>query len=265
MPDPLFQPLFEATDAVAWAPTDVVRDRARLRTRRSRVAAVAATAVTVCLIVGGVAATRQPRANPVTPPPATSTPPPATSAPPPATSAPPPPTSAPVPAPTVITDAMFLQPEDVGPGYQGAPDDDSSGDWTFDFTTSALGCPPPGLFTAPTARRDWRLRRDTPGSEDFVTQYVAAFSPGDAARYLDEIRARVAACRAPERGGSIAIRAERFAGEDSLLIEADFGGGSMTKLVLVRQGDLFTEFFGRPERDRAEAEALGRKAALRLR
>jgi hypothetical protein len=61
------------------------------------------------------------------------------------------------------------------------------------------------------------------------------------------------------------VTAERFAGSDSLLIETGYGSGFTTKLVLVRQGDLLTEFFGRPERSRADAEALGRQAAARLR
>jgi hypothetical protein len=159
---------------------------------------------------------------------------------------------------------MFLQPEDLGPGYAAVGNYHGSGDWTFEFDSSVLGCPPSQDFPTPIAIRERALSRGPMEADDFITQYVASHRPGEATRYLDEIRARTAACR-PRNAGSIAVAAQRFAGEDSLLIEIDFGGGVTTKLVLVRQGDLLTEFFGRPERGRAESEALGRTAAARLR
>jgi hypothetical protein len=92
---------------------------------------------------------------------------------------------------------------------------------------------------------------------------VARYRPGDAARYLDQVRTRVNACK-PGSGQSISIGAQRFAGQDALLIEVNYGEGFTTKHILVRQGDLLTEFFTKPELSRAAAQELGRKAAHRL-
>jgi hypothetical protein len=83
------------------------------------------------------------------------------------------------------------------------------------------------------------LRRGAPESEDFVSQYVARYRPGDAARYLDQVRARVSACE-PGDGMSLRIGAKGFAGQDALLIEVNYGEGYTT------------------------AQELGRRAALRL-
>lgn len=68
----------------------------------------------------------------------------------------------------------------------------------------------------------------------------------------------------PGRGRSIKIVAQRFVGQDTLLIQVDYGEGFTTKHVLVRQGDLLTEFWTKPERTGAAAQEIGRRAALRL-
>jgi hypothetical protein len=165
---------------------------------------------------------------------------------------------------TAIIDALFLQPGDVGSGYRVVSGGQGSGDWTFEFTSSVLGCQPPGPNSPDSiARRDRTLSRGTPPPEDILTQYVANYRPGDAGRYLDEIRARVNACR-PGNGRSITLGAQHFAGQDALLIEVNYGDGFTTKHVLVRQGDLLTEFFTKPERSTAAAQDLARTAALRL-
>jgi len=109
------------------------------------------------------------------------------------------------------------------------------------------------------ARRDRTLSRGTPEAEDLLAQYVARYRPGDAARYLDQVRARVSSCR-PGGGRSVRIVAQRFAGQDALLVQADYGDGFTAKHVLVRQGDLLTEFFTKPERSSAAAQELGRRA-----
>lgn len=270
MPDPLFQNLFNVADTVKWAPTAVVRDQARRRTRRVRVTAVAAAVVVVGVISGGVAMAQLVRAVDPQPgasrPAAQSTP---SSPPPPSPSNPVPPPSAVSTSPTgsegtTITDALFLQPGDVGPGYRQVFGGQGSGDWTFEFSTSVLRCQPPASTgPQPITRRDQTLSRGTPQAEDSLTQYVARYRPGDAARYLDQIRTRVSACE-PGSGKSIKVGAQRFAGQDALLIEVNYGAGFTTKHVLVRQGDLLTEVFTKPEPSSAAAQELGRKAALRL-
>jgi hypothetical protein len=164
---------------------------------------------------------------------------------------------------TTIGNALFLQPSDVGPGYRVDSGQEASDDWTFEFSASALGCQASGVAQSPNTRRVRTLSRGTPQAEDALTQSVARYRSGDAARYLDRVRARVDACT-PATGQSMKIGAQHFAGQDALLIEVNYGGGVTTKHVLVRQGDLLTEFFTKPERSSAAAQELGRKAAHRL-
>lgn len=269
MPDPLFQTLFEETEAVTWAPIAEVRDRARRRVLRTRMTAVTAAVVAVGVVFGGVAAARLYQNDPqpgISPPVAWPTPtpvPPPTALPSSAPSASPVPTPPPTSDGTAIVDALFLRPGDVGPGYRLVVDTDGSGDWVFGFTAAVLGCPQPDPALQPIARRERTLSRGTPEAEDRLAQSVARYRPGDAARYLDQVRARVAACR-PGSGRSIEVVAQRFAGQDALLVQVDYGDGFTTKHVLVRQGDLLTEFWTKPERRGAAAQELGRKAALRL-
>lgn len=258
MPDPLFQNLFDVTDTMTWAPTDVVRDRARRRVRRTRVAAVAAAVVTVGLVSGGVAvAQREPAVDRR---PGTGTSWPAVESPP-WSSRPPVPSTPGAPEGT----ALFLRPGDVGPGYREVVDSgEGSGDWTFEFSAQMLGCPVlESTRPRSIARQDRMLSRGTPQAEDLMSQYVARYRPGDTARYLDHVRARVGACE-PGSGKSITIGAQGFAGQGALLIEVNYGEGFTTKHVLVRQGDLLTEFFTKPERTSAAAQELGRTAAQRL-
>jgi hypothetical protein len=266
MPDPLFQTLFDETETMTWAPTEVVRDRAHRRVRRTRVAAVAAALVAVGVVSGGVAVAQ--RGQSAGPQPGTSrqaTEPPLSSPPAPSSSAAPPPSTASTPPSTpegtAIVDALFLPPGDVGPGYRVVNGREGSGDWTFEFTSSVLGCQPSSI--SPVTRQDRLLSRGTPQAEDNLSQYVARYRPGDAARYLDQARARVNACQ-PGGGRTVKIGAQRFAGQDALLIEVDYGDGFTTKHLMVRQGDLLTEFATKPALDSAAAQELARKAATRL-
>jgi hypothetical protein len=274
MPDPLFQTLIDDTDSTSWQEVDVVRERARRRTLRTRVAGGIAGLVAGGIVLGGAAVAQLDRA--VDPQPGVSSSAaespsvsPASSAP--ASGSPSAPPSASESAAAgsssaaeggAIGNALFLRPGDVGSGYQ-ILSPEHQGDWTFEFTTAALRCPYPDTTFSDLQRSYRMLRRGTPESEDFVSQYVARYRPGDAARYLDQVRARVEACT-PADGGSLTVSAERFAGQDALLIEVNYGEGNTTKLVLVRQGDLLTEFFTKPERSGAAAQELGRKAAQRL-
>jgi hypothetical protein len=281
MPDPLFASLLKETTEMTWASIDSVRSRARRRVR-ARVATVSvAAAVAVGLTSGGVVAARfGDTANP--PPGATgpiggaaprdSTPPGSTppgSTPPGSTPAgrTPPGSASTSPSsaePTEIVAALFLRPGDAGPGYRVAVGggEGGSGDWTFEFTASMLDCR--GSSAAREVAREERgLRRGAPQDDDGLVQYVARYRPGGAARYLDDVRDRVGDCR-PGAGRSVRVVAQRFAGQDALLIQVDYGDGFTTKHVLVRQGDLLTEFFTKPERRSAAAQELGRKAALRL-
>ena len=268
MPDPLFQKLIDDTSSTRWAPTEVVHDRARQRVRRQRFATVAAAVVAAGVIGGSAFAVTRPEAagpQPGSSTSATSSPTPdaglgtsTPSASAPTGSA----TSSPPTEPTAIVNALFLQPSDVGSGYRVVTGEGGSGDWTFEFSAAALSCPRSSAYPTALARVERTLAAGAPGSDIGVTQYVGRYRPGAADRYLDDIRARVAACK-PGAGRSIKIGAQRFAGQDSLMIEVNFDGVTY-KNVLVRQGDLLTEFFTKPERSRADTVELAKKAAARV-
>jgi len=55
MPDPLFDSMITDTESVKWASTAHLRDRARQRTRRTRIATVVPVFAAVAGVVGGVA------------------------------------------------------------------------------------------------------------------------------------------------------------------------------------------------------------------
>jgi hypothetical protein len=256
MPDPLFQKLFDETAQTRWQPVSDLRDRARRRGRRTRLALVAAAAVAVLGASGGIAVaqldlTPAPGHSPTPVPPSTpSTSPPPTRRP----STPPPATDGP------LTDALFLRPDDVGPGYRTAS---GAGDWSFEFSASALGCRSAARPVRPLESAERALIRGAPQADDRVSESVTLFGTGDATRYLAEVRARVEACEAGG-GREISIAARDFAGQEALLVAVDYGGGFTTHHVLVRQGDLVAEFFVKPGLDRPALQGLGRTAAARL-
>jgi hypothetical protein len=181
---------------------------------------------------------------------------------PPPPSAPPSPESTPPPATGPITDQQFLRPEDAGPGYRVATSG-GSGDWTVESSVSLLDCARGDGTPAPVDKHQRSLVRGSPQAGDSVIQYVARYRPGDAARYLDGVRTRVGGCR-PAPGRSISVARHGFAGDQALLVAAYFGGGAATTHVLVRQGDLLTEFVVKAGRPRGTLQRLGRTAAERL-
>jgi len=138
-----------------------------------------------------------------------------------------------------------------------------SGDWTVELSASLLRCPAGEGTPEPVDKHQRGLVRGSPQAGDTVIQYVARYRPGDAARYLDQLRSRVGACQ-PATGRSISVARHGFAGDQALLVAAYFGGGSATTHVLVRQGDLLTEFVVKLGRTRAVLQRLGRTAAERL-
>jgi hypothetical protein len=263
MPDPLFQTLFNDTDTIRWAPTAAVRARARQRSRRGRVTTAIAAVVAVGAIAGGVAlAQRGQQTNPIPGTSATATP---TASPTPTPSTPPstppttPPSSPSTSEPTTtITQSMFLQPADVGTGYRADFGETGSGDWVLGFSLAMLNCR--DATANYVTRRDGALIRS---ADDHIAQYVARYRAGDAARYFDTVRTAVAACK-PASGRSIKIVAEGFAGQESLMIDVDYGEGSLARHVIVRQGDVVTSFAVWPNPSRSASQGLARKAAARL-
>jgi len=269
MPDQAFRSLFTETERIRWDSMNQVRTRARRRTI-GRTAAVAGL-VAVALVSGGVAVA-QIRQGPATPPVATQSPSPSPSvssapAPPPSTPSSPPPSASPgtstetsSPPVTAITPAMMLRPQDVGSGYRVVANTD--GDWTFEFSAAALGCPR-GVTPEPVAERERTLRKGQPQDDTFVIQHTGRYAAGAAARYLDEIRERVSSC-SPAGERSVRVAAEGFAGDEAVLVVFDLEGGYVSKTLLVREGDVLTEIFTKPTRSDSATRELGRRAADRF-
>jgi hypothetical protein len=155
---------------------------------------------------------------------------------------------------------MLLRPQDVGSGYTATAA--GEGDWTFEFNAAVLDCPR-GTRPEPVAERGRALHKGQPQDDTFVVQHLGRYPAGQAARYLDRIRERVSAC-SPDNERSVRVAAEGFAGDEALLVVFDHGGGSLAKLVLVREGDLLTEIYSKPERSDSASRELGRKAAARF-
>jgi hypothetical protein len=150
---------------------------------------------------------------------------------------------------------MMLRPQDVGSGYTAEAA--SGGDWTFEFNAAVLGCRR-GTRPDALAERNRTLRKGRPQAENFVNQETSRYSGDEAADYLNEIKGRVAGC------AQATVAAQGFAGDESLLVVFDHGGGNLAKIVLVRVGDVLTEIYAKPVRSDAASRELGRKAAARL-
>lgn len=264
MPEQIFRSLFTETENVRWEPMNQVRLRARRRTIGQ--AAAVAGFVAVALVSGGVAVA-QSRQSPVTPLAATSEPSskPSVSSPStgadtptsPATSKP----SSSQSSPAGVSSAMMLRPQDVGSGYVVKPG--AGGDWTFESSVPALGCG--GFGTAgPAAELGRTLRKGKPQDENFVLQRTRRYDvPLGADKYMAMVRKQVVSC-SPDGGRSVRIAASGFAGDFSVLVVVDHGGGQLAKHVIVRKGGVVTEIFSKPGRSDSASIELGRKAAARI-
>jgi len=261
MPEQAFHSLFAETENIRWDSMNQVRARARRRTIGQ--AAVVAGVVAVALVSGGVAVAQH-RQRPVTPPAATASPTPPVSSPSPSTpSSPSSPSSPSTSTVTDLTSAMMLQPRDVGSGYTVSGGDFTfEFDWTFEFGLSALGCPR-SARPARVTERERELRKGQPQDETFVLQHTLLSTEAKATKYLADVRTRVSACERAS-GQSVRIAAQGFAGDDSVLVVFDHGGGNIAKTVLVRKGGVLTEIFSKPGRSDSASRELGRKAAARL-
>ncbi|HZN17119.1 MAG TPA: hypothetical protein VFB84_02860 [Micromonosporaceae bacterium] len=139
------------------------------------------------------------------------------------------------------------------------------GDWSVGFTLSL--CPAARatgrVSPVPMGFRDQKLVRTADNAE--VLQSVAAYAAGDAERELAHLRAAVVACALIDHADGVitmTIRAERFAGDDSLLVETR--SGSYRSLnALVRESNLTSETVVLPA-DEANARLVAQRAAARM-
>jgi hypothetical protein len=266
MPDPLFDSMIDDATSVRWAPVGELRDRARRRTRRTRIAMAAAAFTAVAVVVGGVAVAGPDRAAPPVPG-GSSSPPTPSSAPPSVSQAPTttpaqgsggPPSQGSTPA--SVTAARFLQPSDLGRGWTSTRVDNGDGDWTIEASFSYLFCTGKSWDSDITDNRQTReLRNGT----DAYMQWVGLFPRNKAAAYLDDIRNNIRDCDPVEPTSTVELAASRFAGDDALLVDFHIGGVS-SRYVVVRRGEMVALIWTKGSLSDAVAKDLGRKAAARL-
>lgn len=247
------------------APAAEVRRPGLRRTTRQRLAlALGAFGVVVLLVAVAMVLTGRPAAAPLNPSPSPSVPvPPATTA---AGTAGPSSTTGPPASPTagtLVPAAVMLRPVDVGTGTWREVE--LMGDWSVGFTLSV--CPAARVTgwvsPAPMGFREQKLVRTADNAA--VLQSVRAYAAGDAERELAHLRAAVAACALIDHAGGVTtmtIRAERFAGDDSLLVETR-SGDRRSLNVLVREGNLTSEIVVLPA-DEANARLVAQRAAARM-
>jgi hypothetical protein len=265
MPDPLFDSMIAAAESLRWAPADELRDRARRRTRRTRIAATVAAFTAVAVVVGGVAMAGADRAAPPPVPGGSSSPPAAPSTP---SSSPQRSTAAPSQGPTgtasqgppSVTSARFLQPADLGSGWTSTRIDNGDGDWIIEAAFSYARCVKEGWASGLT---DNRQTRQLQNGSDAYTQWVGLFPRNKAAAYLDAIRTQVRDCDPTRPDIKVDLAAERFAGDDALLVDFNIEGVS-SRYVVVRRGEMVALIWTKGPLPDAAAKDLGRKAAARL-
>lgn len=263
MPDPIFDNLFRDTELLTWAPAEEVRRRGRQRSRRSAAGAVLVSAVAVAVVATGVVAVAGrpsvgPPAGTVTPSPSTTpTPTPTPTPARPSGSPSPPGSSSPdrddPPTSPAIPSSATLRLSDVPAGYEAT--EVRAGDWTL--AAAAAYCPPPWTaFELDTSAE--RYAGFLRPQDARILQQVHRYPGGDAARYMDQVRAGVEEC-----GEHFSVLDSGFAGEESISLLFDVEGVRSHYLV-VRRADLVSVVWHKGETDRATARTLGVRAADRL-
>lgn len=264
MPDPLFARLSEETEKLTWPAVTEVQRRGRQRARRQ--SAVLACALAVVMGLGGVAFADYRNAAPGPSTALRTTEPtwdPGSS---PVPSASPQISSGATTSPTVkqpsaaspaVAAGAMLQDADL-PARFKLRGSDIGGDWSFAFSSSS--CQDGRLYQLKKlASRGQAFDGDV---DESLLQRTERYASADAARYLDLVRARVESC--PSSPWKLTVVDQGFAGQESLLIQVDYGGGATALHIFVRQGDLVTEFWQKRLTDRTEARRLADRAARRL-
>lgn len=270
MPDQLFAELYRDTEHLPWDPAEEVRERARRRTRRTRVAAGLASAVAVAAVaVGAAAVAGRPDAGPPIPP-ATNVPTPSPTVAPspsgksaPTTPSNPPSTSGRPSSPatgTGIPSAALLTAADLPSGYRPSGSD-LDGDWSLDAAMIFCRNGTPPLTARAHAERGAVFQA---GGDRSVIERVRRYAAADAPSVLDHARLMATGCEPDQSApGDLAVLDSGFAGDAALLIGWDTAG-NQTRWVFVRQGDLVAEVFIKQATDDAEARRVAQRVAERL-
>ena len=95
-------------------------------------------------------------------------------------------------------------------------------------------------------------------SGDDLREVMRRYPAGDAARFMDRVRAGVEEC-----GEHFSVIDSGFAGDESVSLVFTVEG-SVSHYIVVRQADLVSVVWHKGETDRATARTLGVRAADRL-
>ncbi|MFD2766381.1 hypothetical protein [Micromonospora eburnea] len=280
MPDPLFSTLRQETEHLIWAPVEQVRRRGRQRTRRTRIAAVLASAAAVAVVASGVVALAgRPDAAPPPLPPATVVP--SAPTPTPDRTADPTPTGDPTSSRTTpssppadsggpanqtssrtpsraVPAAATLQLADLPHGFtmsQGK----GAGDWTLESATIYCDNRLPPLAVGVVATRF--VQFDSP--TDWLVERVTRHSGTGAATSMQRVRRMATDCVPARSGDSLSIMAEGLGGADSVLVGGEIEG-IPSRWLFVRQGNLVAQLRLDHQTTPAEARHYAKLVAPRL-
>ncbi|MGI5524574.1 hypothetical protein ACQEUX_27065 [Micromonospora sp. CA-259024] len=279
MPDSLFTDLFRDTEQLTWHPTEQVRQRARRRTRQTRIASVLAGAVAVAVVATGAVALaggQDGAPTPVLPATGSPTPTPVPSATPSRTPSPPPATSntpvAPPSSPSATSDrsptgstnpavpaAAMLRLSDLPAGFT-MTEGDVDGDWSLESVS--IYCRNASSSTAVGQIAQRTVSFDSPTAS--MIQRVTRHSAGNAATVLDRVRAKFSDCTPIRTGDSLSVLADGLgAGDESLLVGSTIEG-EPSRWLVVRQGDLVAQVTLDMDTTPEEARTYARPVAQRL-
>lgn len=276
MPDPLFAELYGDTERLNWDPAEQVRERARRRTRHTRLVAGLASAVAVAVVATSAVAVAG-NSDPAPPlPPATNGPSPSPTVIPTPTMPPTPapaPTTAPPSQPPETADrptlgppspdvpaAAMLRVADLPAGFRAAGDD-LDGDWSFHAGT-LYACKEDGQSWP--GEKAFRGAVFSKGSGGTVTERVERHSEEDAKSTMGNVRREVVGCepRNQDDGEGMEVFDSRLAGDESLLVGM-VGQRSAGRWLFVRQGGLVAQVWLKGV-DPAEDQRIAERTAARL-
>ncbi|MGN9912010.1 hypothetical protein ACTMTJ_31170 [Phytohabitans sp. LJ34] len=254
----LFEQLRGSRPPAPFAPPEQVRRRGRQRSHRQALAAGSAVLAVAGLGTGWTLGTAGEDPKPPTvslvPPTSRQSP-----------SASPTPTLGP---PAVITDSRLLKPDAftaISGVSSGEIDDGGSNGPDWPWLTVVSGCPDYRAEDYPTIAKRHDARH-LAYSKGMWNAWEAVESYPDAVANLTDVRRAIATCPAFQYPGGVEIRqtvvAERFAGDDSLLVRVE--RASVDYMVVVRVGNLVATLMY-PTGPEDDAKAIADAMAARLR
>ncbi|MEV0004451.1 hypothetical protein AB0H28_19510 [Micromonospora sp. NPDC050980] len=126
----------------------------------------------------------------------------------------------------------------------------ADGDWSLEFISQFCVNESPSLDVRQVASRS--VAFDSPS--DWLVERVTRHSGTSAATVMQRVRQLVTGCEPMASGDSLSIVAESLGGDDAVLVGSEIGG-TPSRWIFVRQGDLVAQM--RLDHQTTPAEARG--------